>query len=91
MATDNNLEIEVAMDKTMKEDGKCAKTSSPLFQEIWAMVDGGERTITEETYPIQIKTQEKEGGGEEAKVKANAYDKEVKQAQWCTTMAKQTK
>ena len=82
---DNDVKMKMAMDDTTKEDGKCAETPSPLFQEIWAMVDGnilvgGERTITKETYLNQIKTQEKGGGGEEAKVKANAYDKEVKQS-----------
>ena len=51
MATDNDLEVDVAMDNTMKEDGKCVETSSLLFQETWAMVDGnilvsGERAIT---------------------------------------------
>ena len=40
IAKDNNLEVEVAMDNTMKEDGKCIETSSPLFQETWEMVDG---------------------------------------------------
>ena len=77
MAMDNDIVVEVAMDNTMNEDDKCAKNSSPLFQGIWAMVDGdisigGEITIIKETYTNQIKTQEKEGGGEEAKVKANA-------------------
>ena len=85
MATNNELEMEVAMDNTMKEDGKCAETSSPLFQDIWAMVDGnisvgGERAITEEIYPNQIKTQEMEGGNEEVKVNVDIYDEEVKQS-----------
>ena len=35
MATNNELEVGVAMYNTMKEDGKCAKTSSSLFQETW--------------------------------------------------------
>ena len=82
---DNDIKMKMAMDDMAKEDGKCVETSSPLFQEIWAMVDGyisvgGERAITEETYPNQIKTQEKEGGEEEANVKVNEYDEEVKQS-----------
>ena len=85
MDKDNDLEVEVAMDNKMKEGEKYAKTSSPLFQEAWEKVDGnisvgGERAITEESCPNNIMTQEKEGGGKEAKVKDNAYDEEVKQS-----------
>ena len=52
---DNDVKMKMAMDNMAKEDGKCAETSSPLFQEIWAMVDGdisvgGKRAITEESY-----------------------------------------
>ena len=85
MDKDNDLEVEVAMDNKMKEGEKYAETSSPLFQEAWEKVDGnisvgGERAITEESCPNNIMTQEKEGGGKEAKVKDNAYDEEVKQS-----------
>ena len=42
--------------------------------------DGGERAINEESCSNNIMTQEKEGGGKEAKVKANEYNEEVKQS-----------
>ena len=39
--TNNDLEVDVAMDNTFETgDGKCIETSSPLFQENWAMVNG---------------------------------------------------
>ena len=60
---DNDVNMKMAMDGMEKEDGMCVETSSPLFQEIWAMVDGdisvgGKRAITKESCPNQIKTQE---------------------------------
>ena len=47
----DDLEVKMAIDNTMKKDLNCAETSSPLFQEIWAMMDGdisfsGKRAIT---------------------------------------------
>ena len=78
----DDLEVKMAIDNTMKKDLNCAETSSPLFQEIWAMMDGdisfsGKRAITVQSYTNQIKTQETGGGGEEAKVEADAYDEEA--------------
>ena len=79
---DNDIRMKMAMDGMEKEDGMCVETSSPLFQEIWAMVDGdisvgGKRAISEESYPNKIKTQKKEGDGEEANVEADVYDEEA--------------
>ena len=76
MDNDNDLEVEVAMENNMKEGDKCTETSPLLFQEAWEMVDGnisvgGERAINEESCSNNIRTQEKEGGGKEAKVKDN--------------------
>ena len=49
------------------------------FKASYIILVGGERVITEESCPNQIKTQEKEGGGE-AKVKVYACDEEAKQS-----------
>ena len=74
IAKDNNLQVEVAMDNTMKEDGKCIETSSPLFQETWAMVDGnisfnGDRAITEDTQTkLRPKRREVEGRKQRSKL-----------------------
>ena len=47
------------------------------FKASYIILVGGERVITEESCPNQIKTQETGGGGEEAKVEADAYDEEA--------------
>ena len=53
----------------------------------WVMVDGDksvgwERFITEESGLNKSKTQEKEGGNKEAKVKDDAKDEDTKQSCW---------
>ena len=94
MATDNDLEVDVAMDNTMKEDGKCVETSSLLFQETWAMVDanisvGRERAITDTR--TKLRPKRRKVAARKRRSNLTHTMKRSNKAQWCTKTAKQTK